>query len=82
MKDKNVTTIFFLVGGIYFLTIDHKSAFRGSGSASNNGSTTSSVEIILYIMYYYLSYLTSVDLMYAQTSVSCRSDPRLFCGIN
>ena len=62
------------------------------------------VKIILYIMYYYISYLclclliilgwyktvkkklktllTSVDLMYSQTSVSCHLDPRLFCGLN
>ena len=26
--------------------------------------------------------LTSADLMYYQTSVSCHSDPHLFCGIN
>ena len=62
------------------------------------------VKIILYIMYYYISYLclclliilgwyktvkkmlktllTSVDLMYSQTSVSCRLDLHLFWGIN
>ena len=66
--------------------------------------TSERVEIILYVMYYYLSYLflclliilaqyktikmmlktllTSADLMYYRTSVSCHLDPHLFCGIN
>ena len=69
-----------------------------------HSTTSERVEIILYVMYYYLSYLflclliilaqyktiktmlkmllTSVDLMYSRTSVSCCSDPHLFCGLN
>ena len=68
-----------------------------------HSTTSERVEIILYVMYYYLSYLflclliilaqyktikmmlktllTSADLMYYRTSVSCHLDPHLFCGI-